>query len=88
MVLVLGIVKASLQIWGIGFGVKRVVLLRSDMDGRRFNLRQKRLNPQTPLCQDRTPVSPVSHNNKEQKILATLILPFNCYILGSAINRP
>ena len=33
MVLVLGIVKASLEILGIGIGVKKVVLLRSDADG-------------------------------------------------------
>ena len=32
MVLVLGIVKASLEILGIGIGVKKVVLLRSDPD--------------------------------------------------------
>ena len=31
MVLVLGIVKASLEIWGIGIGVKKVVLLMSAM---------------------------------------------------------
>ena len=31
MVLVLGIVKASLEILGIGIGVKKVVLLRSDV---------------------------------------------------------
>ena len=31
MVLVLGIVKASLEILGIGIGVKKVVLLRSDL---------------------------------------------------------
>ena len=32
MVLVLGIVKATLEILGIGIGVKNVVLLRSDVD--------------------------------------------------------
>ena len=32
MVLVLGIVKASLEILGIGIGVKKVVLLMSDVD--------------------------------------------------------
>ena len=36
MVLVLGIVKASLEILGIGIGVKKVVLLRSAVyNGRR-----------------------------------------------------
>ena len=32
MVLVLGIVKASLEILGIGIGVKKVVLLMSDLE--------------------------------------------------------
>ena len=36
MVLVLGIVKASLEILGIGIGVKKVVLLMSDVLGRHF----------------------------------------------------
>ena len=35
MVLVLGIVKASLEILGIGIGVKKVVLLMSDVEQNR-----------------------------------------------------
>ena len=36
MVLVLGIVKASLELLGIGIGVKKVVLLMSALDTLRF----------------------------------------------------
>ena len=39
MVLVLGIVKASLEILGIGIGVKKVVLLMSGLNVERYILK-------------------------------------------------
>ena len=49
MVLVLGIVKASLEILGIDIGVKKVVLLRSatEIQGHRQVCRARRGGPRT-----------------------------------------
>ena len=82
--------RAVLQprFFGVFFAIRTCESYSVDRDGRKFNLCKKILFPLIPVCQDRTPISTVSHNNDELKILGTLILPFNCYILRSAIYRP